>query len=210
MPTIKWEYSVAAIFLIISILLGLLIAAQVDYAQDYKQQLLLEVKNVESASFSLQDIPESSLNDNVLDDYAELVDRPLFFNERRPVIPPEEEAAITPEERRLAEKVELKELALNLVGIINTPDIVYALFHDPRAKAGEEKFLRFKQGDDVRGRALKEIKLDRVILGSDTNTEDILLRKPRKHKASSKRRPARKKPSRKKTNKNPFNRKTKK
>lgn len=197
MASIKWEYTLAFIFAICSVLLIFLIIVQTYYSESYREQLFHEIESVDSAGFALQEIPGSPLSERQLDDYSELVERPLFFNERRPVVPGEG----TTEEPE-AEKKALKEITLKLIGIINTPDSVYALFQDPKAKPDESQFKHLKQGDDVNGWTLKEIKTDRVIISSTTGSEEILLRKARVHRAVSKR----KKPKRP----NPFNRKTKK
>jgi len=203
MASIKWEYAIASFFGIVSVLLLVLIFVQDYYAENYRTQIFQEIENVDSAGFALEEIPDSPLSESTLEEYNELVERPLFFNERRPVVPGED-AAEEPE----TEKQALKEISLKLIGIIDIPDTVYALFQDPKAKPDESQFKRLKQGDDINGWTLKEIKSDRVIISSGTDTEEILLAKPRVHKPSS-RRSSSKKPKRPKSP-NPFKRKIKK
>ncbi len=199
MASIKWEYTLTFIFAICSVILLLLIAVQAYYAENYHQQLFYEIENVDSAGFTLQEIPGSPLSEHTIDEYNELVDRPLFFNERRPIVVSDDETT----EEAGSEQKGLEEFTFSLIGIINTPDSVYALFEDPRAKPDESKFKRIKQGEDINGMILKEIKSDRVIISSGTETKEILLAKRRVHKAV----PKRKKPRRKT---NPFKQKAKK
>lgn len=200
MASIKWEYAIASFLAICSVLLFLLLFVQDHYIENYRVQIFQEIENVESAGFALQEIPGSPLSERSLEEYTELVERPLFFNERRPIVP----GADADEEPEAIKKA-LKEISLKLIGIINVPGSVYALFQNPKAKPDENKFKRLKQGGDVNGWTLKEIKSDRVIISSGTGTEEILLAKPRIHKRASKR-SSTKKPKRP----NPFKRKNKK
>ena len=198
MASIKWEYTLTSIFAICSVIFVILIFVQTHYAENYRQQLLYETENVDSAGFTLQEIPASSFSEYTIDEYGEIVERPLFFSERRPIVPSDDA------EEASAEQKVFEEITLNLIGIINTPDSAYALFQDPKAKPDENKFKRFKLGDDIDGWTLKEIKSDRVVISSETDSRDILLVKKRKHKAV-------RKPKPKKTKRtNPFNRKSKK
>ena len=207
MASIKWEYTLAFIFATCSTLLLGLIVMQSNYAESTHTDLLHEIENEQSAGFTLQDIPNSPVSDDTLDEYSELVERPLFFNERRPIIVSEGGAA----EERGKEQQALEDMTIKLIGIINIPDNVYALFHAPKAKSDEIEFPRYKQGDDISGRTLKEIKTDRVIITSASGTEEILLMKPRVHKAVRKSRKSRKpKTAKKRKQTNPFNRKMKK
>ncbi|MCK5356238.1 MAG: hypothetical protein KAJ63_14055 [Methyloprofundus sp.] len=201
MASIKWEYAVAFFLALCSVLLIFLLLVQEHYVESYRVQIFQEIENVESAGFALQETPESPISERSLEEYSELVERPLFFNERRPIVPGEG----AEEEPEVAKKA-LKEISLKLIGIINIPGSVYALFQDSKAKPDENKFKRLKQGGNVNGWTLKEIKPDRVIISSGKDTEEILLAKPRTHKRASKRRAPTKKPKRP----NPFNRKTKK
>ncbi len=203
MPSIKWEYSLAIVFGVCSLLLIFLMVAQLHYANNYKQQILREIENVESAGFTLQSIPESPLTDITLDEYGEMVERPLFFEGRRPIIPSNDDTAeALGEEQTVAE-----EITFSLIGIINTPESTYALFHDPKAKPDETKFKRFKQGDEISGWTLTQIKPDRVSVTAGTESKEIMLAKPRVHTAVPTSR-ARRRAAPKKTN--PFQRKTNK
>lgn len=198
MASIKWEYTLTFIFAICSAIFLLLIVVQTEYSENYQQQIFHEIENVDSAGFTLQDIPDSPLSEHTLDEYSELVERPLFFTDRRPIVISEDS-----EEETGAEKKEFKDLTYSLIGIISTPDNAYALFHDPKSKSEENKFKHLKLGGNIDGWTLKEIKPDRVIISSGTDSQEILLVKKRTHKATSRRRKPQKRT-------NPFKRKTKK
>lgn len=196
MAPIKWEYTVSIVFAICSFILLIVMFIQTQSRENYQDQLFREIESVASAGFILQDIPDSPLVDSNLEDYADMVERPLFFNQRRPI-----NYSDATSEESSGEGKALEDLTISLIGIINTPDIVYALFHNPRAKPDESKFQRFKQGDNINGRLLKEIRPDRVIVSSDSGVEEIKLAKPRVQTAARHKKPHRP---------NPFSRKIKK
>ncbi len=210
MAAIKWEYTLTFIFTIFSVILLLLIGAQIHYGESIRAQLLQEIENVGSAGFTLQDIPSSFVSEETLDEYSELVERPLFFNERKPIVLSDEESA---KESEVEEKV-IEDISFILIGIVNTTNNVYALFQDPHPKPddnesndSEKKFKRRKPGDEIHnGWVLKEVLTDHIIISSGKETKPLPLRKPRKHKAASKRR----KKSKRTKRTNPFNRKNKK
>ena len=199
MASIKWEYTLAFIFAIGSVILLLLIAVQTRYSENYRVQLFHEIENVDSAGFALQEIPGSPLSDYTLDEFSELVERPLFFNERRPIVISEDGT----DEESGGEQEELEDFTFILGGIISTPDKVYALFRDPHPKPEDKEgnFKRREQGTNIgNGWTLKEIKSNSVVISSTTGTQEIQLTKKREHKTAIKR---------KKTKRpNPFNRKT--
>jgi len=195
MKRIKWEYMLTALFLIFSVICLLLIAVQINLGKSYRAQKLDELHNVPSAGFNMQAIPSYQFNEKILDDYSDTVQRPLFFKGRQPIIIDDTEEILTKE----APKV-LEDISIDLVGIINTPEGVFALFQDPKAKSHEDKFKRLAQGDEINGWLLKDIQYDRVIIMSGDRNKELLLSKPHVAKPV--------KAKRRKTN--PFNKITKK
>lgn len=173
MTQTKWEYSLTYFFIFVCGLLLLLIVLQFHFAENYQAKLKQDLKNVKSAGFEMQDIPNYQFSEKVLTDYNEMQERPLFFKDRRPIIPNETVDIY----ENVPEKIDI-----TLIGIINTPDTVYSLFINPRAKLGESKFSRLKQGDEINGRTIKEIKYDRVLIESKYGADEILLAKPRPKK----------------------------
>lgn len=172
MPQTKWEHMLTLLFVICSVILILLMGVQFYLGKNFRDEMLEDLKNIDSADFSMQAIPSYHFNRQNIETYVDLVERPLFFKGRRPV----EISEIDPSEQvnKVAEKIDF-----SLIGIIDTPGGVYSLFLNSRAKPGEGRFSRFKKGDDINGRMIKQIKPDRVIIASDNGTEEILLAKPR-------------------------------
>ncbi|MCF7970027.1 MAG: hypothetical protein K9L22_02540 [Methylococcaceae bacterium] len=174
MRRIKWEYMLTALFLILSAIFLLLIAVQINLGKNYRAQKLDELHNVPSADFNMRAIPSYQFSGKTLDDYPDIVQRPLFFKGRKPILIDDTEEALTDE----APKV-LDNISIDLVGIINTPEGVFALFQDPKAKSHEDKFKRLALGDELNGWLLKDIQYDRVIIVSGTENKELLLSKPR-------------------------------
>lgn len=205
MLQLKWEYTVALFFVACSVLIVIFIFLQASYSEHNQAQLLREISQVQSTGFTLQEVPSTKLTKHVLSDYHEILERPLFFTERKPIILAEIDEAEA--EQAKAQAVPTKNLVQILIGIINTPAGVYALFHNSRAKPDEAKFLHLQQGQEVDGWYIKEIKSDRVLVSADNKDDEILLVKPRVRSKASKARKAR---SARKARTNPFKQKLKK
>jgi len=173
MRRIKWEYMLTALFLICSVICLLLIAVQINLGKNYRAQKLDELHNVPSAGFNMQAIPSYQFNDKILDDYPDTVQRPLFFKGRQPILIDDTEDASTEGGAKVFENI-----SIDLVGIINTPKGIFALFQDPKAKSHEDKFKRLVQGDEINGWLLKDIQYDRVIIVSGDKNKELLLSKP--------------------------------
>ena len=100
-----------------------------------------------------------------LEEYAEISDRPLFFEGRKvPEDEPEEAVATVQTGRDKAPSIEL-------TGILFVDGVHYALVVDPAAKMTR----RMKVGDEFRGWRLDEIAEDRVVVSSRERSEEILL-----------------------------------
>ena len=167
-----------------------------NLGKNYQVQKLAELRNIPSAGFSVEDIPNYHFNYKVIGDYTDIVQRPLFFKSREPIVI--EELEDVPAEEAKA----FEDIGIDLVGIINTPEGVFALFQDPKANSYAEKFKHLAQGDEINGWQLKEIQNDRVIIVSDGKNKELLLSKPRVSVAFKKKT--------KRRRSNPFNKKTKK
>ena len=197
MKQLKWEYMLTLVFVVCSVLIFILMVLVASYNDSYREQLLQEIENVQSSGFSLQEVPSTQFKEHAINDFHE---RPLFFVGRKPIVLEDADAA---EETVVVEVKPAEDISMALIGIINTPAGVYALFHDPKAKADEPKFKRLKQDQEINGWKIKEIKHDRVIISADKSSNEILLAKPRVHKKV--------KPKRsRKTKTNPFKQKIKK
>ena len=171
MKQLKWEYTVTLLFLFCSVLIIILMIWQGSHRESYRVQILQEIDNVQSSGFTLQEVPSTKFKDQAITDYHELIERPLFFTSRVPFVPEESEQddAKPEEEVKVIEKG-----TMPLIGIIDSPIGTYALFHNPKAKPEEPKFQRMKQGEEINGWLIKEIKHDRVIISADKNIDEIL------------------------------------
>jgi hypothetical protein len=100
------------------------------------------------------------------EEYASVVERPLFLPERRP--PPDE-----PEAEPLAEEVPLTELdGVDLSAVVITPSVVFASVRGPQDP--EPKRLRL--GDDYLGWTVKTIEPGRLVLERQGESNEIHLR----------------------------------
>ncbi len=172
----RWEYLLTFLFIMVNVVLLSLIVTQYYFGKNYRAQLLEELKDVKSAEFEIQDIPNYHFSKQAIIDYHNIVMKPLFFKSRHPVIASEESEASSAG----AIKKVTKEIDLKLIGIINTPDTIYSLFYNEKSNSPEDKYIRFKPGDEINGRTIKEIKSDRVVISKDDKIEEIFLLNQRK------------------------------
>jgi hypothetical protein len=212
---IKWENSLTILFMIISVIIIVLMLVQYIYGSKYRDELLQQLGQTQSAGFAMDDIPGYHPGNKGMDLYFDIVQRPLFFKVRRPIEPKEDE------EEEIVNTFSEK-FDFILTGIINTPTTMYCLLQNPRARDPLEKFRRLEQGEEIEGRTIKEIKADRVVIAYNGKIKEIMLSKPRSRKAlpkkvkkpkKAKKIQPRKKPQKTKAEKlrrNPFNQKFKK
>jgi general secretion pathway protein N len=100
------------------------------------------------------------------EDYASVVERPLFLPDRRP--PPDE-----PEAEPIAEPEQLTELdGLDLTAVVITPTVVSAWVRDPQAP----ELARLRLGDDFSGWTVKTIEPARLVLERQGETHELHLR----------------------------------
>jgi general secretion pathway protein N len=109
-------------------------------------------------------LPEVTLDLPPREDYASVVERPLFLPERRP---PEE--ADEPE----APAPELTELdGTDLTAVVITPALVSAWVRGPN----DQEVKRLRLGDDFLGWTVKTIEPDQLVLERQGETNRLLLR----------------------------------
>lgn len=203
MPQGKWEYSITFLFIVLSILLLIAILVQYMYGASYRSDLLDQLMSEESQAFMIEETPDYQFSPRTIDDYHQFVERPLFFKERQPIIPSDEDEETT--------TVASGKFAFVLTGVIDTPTGIYCLLQNPRAKEKSEKFKRLQQGDEIDGWIIKEIHPDHVTISANGTSEEIKLAKPRLNARAMQRRrnKQRRKANKAKKRTNPFERKTK-
>jgi len=100
------------------------------------------------------------------EDYASIVERPLFLPDRRP--PPDE-----PEEQEPAGPEGPSDLdGTDLTAVIITPAAVSAWVRPPKSKETE----RLRLGDDFQGWTVKTIEADRLVFERQGETNEVILR----------------------------------
>jgi general secretion pathway protein N len=110
-------------------------------------------------------LPELALEPPPQEDYASVVERPLFLPERRP--PPEEE------EEPMAEEAPVTELdGVDLTAVVITPAVVSAWVRSP----GNAELQRLRLGDDFLGWTVKTIQPDELVLERQGETNRLSLR----------------------------------
>ncbi len=118
-----------------------------------------------------------------LEEFSEVVERPLFSTDRRPFEPPPPKAAA--EQSRKTPRAPVPPPQLSLVGVVITPQHRSALLWDEK----QSTFVRAKPGMEVSGWELANVAADGVILRKGETKHSIELKvdktsKPRYAKGS--------------------------
>lgn len=171
-------------------------AVQFGYGMNYRDELIDKLKMSKSTGFTMQDIPGYQFSGQAVDQFPDIVQRPLFFKERKPVVPSEGE-----EEETI---VATEKVDFILTGIIDSPKGIYCLLQNPRKKENKERFRRLYQGDEIDGWTVDEIHSNRIVVVADGKSKVLELAKPRL-KGMSKR--AKRNKSKPKVQRNPFKQK---
>lgn len=184
---------------------------QYGYGKNYRDELLKKLENKQSSGFDMQTIPDYQASYKMLTDYNDMVERPLFFKGRKPIEPKE---SSDDSESIIAEK-----LNYELTGIISVPNDLYCLLQEKNSRDRTNKFKKLREGDEIDGWSIKEIKPDHVIVGTDSESEKLKLakpkmKKPKKPKPRSIKKPqnnnknkknSKQTPQHRRVNPNPFN-----
>jgi type II secretory pathway component PulC len=127
--------------------------------------------NNDSADVEIAIKPVSSFSIAPLDEYQEIVERPLFYETRRPPSPEVPEVAVQEEPQ------EEQPLALTLIGVMVTSDAKVALVQNDDTN----KVERLKLGDEIGGWEVQFIDSDNVVINKSDETKELaLLRNKRK------------------------------
>ncbi len=115
-----------------------------------------------------EDLPNYAAKIKALEYYAQIVERPLFIQSRRPIV--EDDTT----EEVVHQLGEIKDFELQ--GIYTVNGEMTALFNKKRAG---KSFLKKKRDEDVAGWQIKQIMPDRVVLQSQGQQQTVMLRKPK-------------------------------
>ncbi len=179
MSHLSWEYKITIFCLMLSVLFCLSLGVEWWYGRSYRAEILEKIFKVDKANFEMQPIPEYPFIDLPVEHYSDFVERPIFFEGRKPI------AKIEEAEKNAAQsapKAPVEEFKLVLTGITNTPHGVKALFQDPTAAAYADRYKRLKQGDIHAGWQIIDIQSDKVSIQAESETKEIPLLKAKAKK----------------------------
>jgi len=171
----KWASTMAWLFLLLSGVIIAVMMAELYLMKNYRAEKLADLFDVSGADFSMQQAASYQVAQDDIENYIDIVARPIFFKGRQ-AIEIEDIEVVGSEQNTYRTAIKIK---YTLIGIINTPQGKYALLQDPKATNTQNKFIHVMQGEVIDGWHIKEIQSDRLTLTSGTETEDILLAKPR-------------------------------
>ncbi len=175
MIQLKWQYSLAILICLATLVMFLMIGLQHYSAKQNRAKVVNELQSTPSAKFSMEEIPNYQFIKSEIDEYSEFVERPLFFKGRRPIIITETKT----ETEKKTTKPPVK-LGYTLIGMVEIPNKSYALFKNAKSKNKENKFIRVSPGDVFEGWELTKIESDHVVISNQSSEEKINLLKPRK------------------------------
>jgi hypothetical protein len=138
---------------------------------NFAQQQLLSSTATSAAKATQDEMPSIELTEQEEGSYADLVNRPLFIEGRKPV--PEPTAA---EINNTATNVKF-DWVLN--GVYTTKNGLSALLTRTILKTPKDNYRKATLGVDLDGWKLTKILNDRVIFTQDGSEKELLLRKPK-------------------------------
>lgn len=151
------------------ILISIFLFAELGYGEFTERRLETSLQYTESTDEAPAQLPTIAAVKPAAEAYAEMVERPLFIQGRKPIV----EADPTSKTPNV-DTGQIDEWLL--IGVYNKGKDQMALF----AKKNEaKKYQKISSGQMILGWLLKEIQPDRVILEQGGQEKSIALRKPR-------------------------------
>jgi hypothetical protein len=146
----------------------LILIGEWAYANFSQRQLQANLNFTADAETVASELPVIPPIQSAPGAYAEMVERPLFIEGRRPIV------EAPPEKPKETETGQIDEWSL--IGIYSKPKRTLALFSK---KTEAKKYLKLPVEQVISGWTLKEIKPDKVILQKSGEEKIVPLRKPR-------------------------------
>ncbi len=173
MPIFNREYAVSLMLLALCGLLSSILVFEWVYVRQGQQAVesRLAEKVSESASGNDAELAEFALPP--LEDYVEMVERPLFIESRKPT----DEAAETAQGGAETSKTPMN---LKLMGVIFTPEGKKALLVNEQGK-----YQRAKKDEEISSWKLLQIDADKIVLQQDDERQVLPLLKPKPKTASN-------------------------
>lgn len=166
----KNNINLVSLMVISIVILVTLIIAEWGSMRMARQTLLEDINNVETRGYKIEELPSIDLFKSSIDEYSEMINRPLFVKGRRP---------IEIDESNDSRPVIVGEFNQILIGIFGTQQGMSALFKNENPVGKESKFNKVYVGDDLDGWKVDEIYNDKVILSQAGSQQQVGLHKPR-------------------------------
>jgi hypothetical protein len=173
MSKYSWEYKITLLCALCSLVLFVLLGLEWGYGKHYRNQIIYDIFHSKKAGFEMQAVPTYPFSQMPIEHYADFVERPVYFEKRRPI------AKIAEPTTTVAEvpKSPTGEFGLILTGIVKTPRGVNALFQNPKAPSVAEKNKRLAKDEVFNGWRLIDIQADKVVIQAESETKELLLLK---------------------------------
>lgn len=166
-------------------LISVIILAEWLVIKYARHDLLQGVNQAVSSGYEIEEIPKIELLKSSLEDFDDMVNRPLFVEGRRPIVVVESVPDKT-------EVIFTGKFDWELTGVFTTDMGMSALFVNKKARERKEKFSRVFVNDDLDGWKIEEIRNDRVVVSHLGSSQEIKLYKPRPARKSKPKQLARK------------------
>lgn len=163
MPKALRDFAPALIMLAGSLLLTLILL--LEWSHDLSRRAELRAPQSPTSAEIASEVSESSTALKGVEGYSQMVERPLFTENRRPA---------EDEDSAAASQAEQTPLDFKLMGVMLTPQIKAALFLDAR-----NKYKRVRLNNSMNGWTLVDIATDRVSLEQAGERRELLLLKPK-------------------------------
>jgi len=156
---------------VICLILIVVITLEQYYAAYRKEQLLSSISSPVKPT-EVDQMPVINLNSQPEISYADVVNRPLFIEGRKPVA--EVDQVQIPVQVPTTDIVDLQ-----LNGIYTTPKGLMALILRKAAKTPADKYAKVIAGGNLDGWKVTEVHPDKIILMQGSTQKDLLLYKPK-------------------------------
>lgn len=169
---IKHEYRWSLLLGLGCLAMLIIIGAEWFYVEQYRIKFLSRINEVEGGAFDVDKVPEFKGLKKPISEYIQIANRPLFIEGRKPV----------PEEEKLDEGEVLavvEDFDLSLIGVVSTPNGVFALMEDPKAKDRQDRFFKAKQNELIHDWEVAKIWDDKVVMRHDKEITEVALSKPK-------------------------------
>lgn len=148
--------------------LSALLLAEWGYGQFAHRQLQTLLDQEATSDFQAEDLPELSADAPTTDQYAAVVERPLFIEGRKPIV---EEA---PKEVQAVEVGQIDDW--QLIGVYTKSKQPMVLFRNQKEA---KKYLKLNEQQSISGWIVQKIQPDQVTLQQGAQQKVVPLRKPR-------------------------------